>query len=173
MRVRKTITEVKMKYFHIEGKIDRELLNKFLLFCNENGNEAWTIVINSVGGMSTVANCILYVINSRFKKCNLICLDAYSAAFYILYNAKCKKTIVKTAKGMYHLAAAEMYMSSNIKPSYTEDECIIKNWEQDKTDLGFAKKFMTPSEFKKFKQGSDIYFTFKRMCEIFPDAEII
>jgi hypothetical protein len=63
---------------------------------------------------------------------------------------------------------------SNGQPTYSEDENIIKNWkERVKDEVEFVEKFMTPLELKKYKKGNDVYFTFKRMKEIFPDVEII
>lgn len=162
-----------MKYFHIDSKIDKELLNKFFDFCNLNGEEDWSIVLYTVGGWTVMAKNILHVINKRHERVTLICNEAYSAGFDILYNAKCKKVLCENAKGMVHMSAAEMYMQSNGRPSYSEDECIVKNWKQSKKDYLFVRKFLTKNEIKKFKKGKDIYFTFKRMKEIFPDAEII
>jgi ATP-dependent protease ClpP protease subunit len=163
-----------MKYFHIDSKIDKDLLNKFFEFCNNNPDDEWTISLWTVGGQSTMADNILYAINKRPEKVTLICQEAYSGGFHIFYHAKCKKCISKSSKGMTHVSSMEMRMNSMQKPVYTEDECVIKNWQQSKkNEMQFAKNLLTKKEFKKYKKGDEVYFTFKRMKEIFPDAEII
>jgi hypothetical protein len=75
---------------------------------------------------------------------------------------------------MMHYSSTNINTMSNGQPTYSEDENIIKNWkERVKDEVEFVEKFMTPSELKRYKRGNDVYFTFKRMKEIFPDVEII
>lgn len=163
-----------MKYFHIDSQIDKELLNKFLEFANNNIEENWTIVIYTVGGTNVFAKSILHIINQRKDKVSIICNEAYSAGFCILYGAKCKKYLTQDCRGMIHMRSADINMQPTGKPSYTEDRCLIKNWKHHKSeDYNWIKKFMTDKEIKRYKRGNDIFFTFKRMKEIFPDAEII
>ena len=66
-----------------------------------------------------------------------------------------------------------MYVSSGCKPLYLEDACVVKNWENSDELLDMVKEFLTKKELKKFKQGREVYFTAKRLKEIFPDAGII
>jgi ATP-dependent protease ClpP protease subunit len=162
-----------MKYFHLDGRIVEELLNRFLGFMNETPSEEITIIINSVGGKECVSKLILNIINENKERCTLISLGVYSAAFYIFYNAECKRKMTYGSPAMWHLSSADMRMMSNKKPSYTEDETQLKNWVDDKIEIEFAEKFMTPKELRDFKKGIDVYFTFKRIKEIFPDVEII
>jgi len=163
-----------MKYFHIDSKIDKELLNKFLDFCNSNGEDEWTIIIYTVGGWVCMGKTILRIINLRKDKVTLILHEAYSSGFYIFYEAKCKKVMCSNGKGMIHIASAEMSVDADCNPRYSEDACIIKNWKQSKKeDDNWAKSFLTNKEFKKYKKGVEVYFTSKRMKQIFPDAEII
>lgn len=161
-----------MKYFHIEGTINEDLLNRFLQFCNDYENEDWTFVINSRGGKNNCTRVIIHTINERSSNCRVISMGAYSAAFDILYFTRCKKLITQRSLAMIHRGSAEMSVMSNNKPSYPEDESIVKNWKHD-YDIEFASKILTASELKKFKKGDDIFFSFERIIEIFPDAEII
>lgn len=163
-----------MKYFHIDSRIDKEMYSKFLEFANANGEEEWTIILYTVGGFNVIAKNILFIINNRVAATTLICNEAYSAGFSLFYEAKCKKVMCHNSKGMTHLAAAEMFMQSNGKPSYSEDECIVKNWKQSKKkDKEWVKIFLTKKEYKNYKNGKDVYFNFNRMKEIFPEAEVI
>lgn len=163
-----------MKYFHIDSEINKELLNRFLEFANNNENEDWTINIYTSGGATVMAKSILYIINQRKDRVTLFCCEAYSAGFELFYDAKCRKVIVQKGKGMIHMNSSDISIQSNGKPSYSEGACIIKNWEQDKKeDRSWIKQILTKKEYKRYKKGWDVYFTFKRMKEIFPNAEII
>lgn len=161
-----------MKYFHLNGIINEELLDKFIQFRNENEFEEWTIVLNSGGGKSNLTQVILYEINSR-PQTVLISTGIYSASFVIFYFAKCIKKITEGSIGMVHLRANDIRIQSHGKPEFSEDECIVKNHKETR-DIDYAvEAFMTKSEIRRYRKGGDIYFTFKRMKEIFPDAEII
>lgn len=163
-----------MKYFHIDSKIDKELFNKFLDFCNANGEDEWTIIIYTVGGWICMGKTILRIINLRKENVTLVLHEAYSSGFYIFYEAKCKKVMCSNGKGMFHKPSAEMLISVDSKPIYAEDKTIVKNWTQSKKeDNKWVKKFLTKKEFKDYKKGYDIYFTTKRMKKIFPEVEII
>jgi hypothetical protein len=163
-----------MKYFNIDGVLNEEMQRKFSDFANENKDEEWTITIYSTGGLKIVARFILSVINSRFERVTLISQESYSAAFTLFREAKCKKQIANLGKGMYHLGRVSMDIMANGKPVYFEDVSLLNNFREDtKNERKWVKKFMTKKEARKFKKGEDVYFTFKRMKEIFPDAEII
>lgn len=162
-----------MKYFHLDAEIDKDLMNRFYEFCNQYENDEWTISLFTAGGATAAGKTIIHIINQRPEKVTLICHEAYSSGFDILYNSNCKKILAETCKGMVHLSATQMWMQSNNKPCYREDECVIRNWEYSTSFLKMVKKFLTVPELKDFKEGEDVYFTFKRMKEIFPDAEII
>lgn len=163
-----------MKYFYIDARIDEKMLQKFFDFCNANPDDDWIITLWTNGGFSTASAQIISMINTRPDKVILVCHEAYSAGFDIFYRAKCKKIICATSKGMWHLATVSMTVDSRMKPVYTEDKTIVKNWKENKkSSIQFAEQFLTKKEFKRFKKGYDIYFTAKRMKEIFPDAIII
>lgn len=162
-----------MKYFHLHGELNNESLASFYNFLNQYETEDCTISIRSGGGMTCVAKSIINAINSRKETVTLICHEAYSGAFEIFYSSNCKKILAETCKGMYHLSAAKMWMIANKQPFEDEDKVIVKNWEESSCQSEFVKKFMTKKELSEFKKGNDVYFTFKRMKEIFPDAEII
>lgn len=161
-----------MKYFHLNGIIDEELFDKFIQFVNENENEEWTIVLNSGGGKSNLSQVILDVVN-RKKHVTLVSTGIYSASFVIFYFAKCEKKMTVGSIGMIHLRSNNIRMQSHGKPEYAEDICIMSNWKASSEIDSFVEEFMTKSELKEYRKGNDVYFNFKRMKEIFPDAEII
>ena len=162
-----------MKYFHLNGIINEELLEKFIEFRNENESEEWTIVSNSGGGKSNLAQVILYEINNRTIRTVLVSVGIYSASFVIFYFAKCEKKITEGSIGMIHLRANDISIQSHGKPQFSEDACVVKNHKETREIDSFVEEFMTKDEVKRYRKGDDVYFTFKRMKEIFPDAETI
>jgi ATP-dependent protease ClpP protease subunit len=163
-----------MKYFHLSGEINEKSLDDFLQFINENEIRELVIVLNSVGGKKNLTHVLLDIINLNYNSITLISCGCYSASFLLFYKAKCKKKMTEGCVGMMHYSSTNINTMSNGQPTYSEDENIIKNWkERVKDEVEFVEKFMTPLELKKYKKGNDVYFTFKRMKEIFPDVEII
>ena len=167
------LNDEKMKYFHLEGEINDELLTKFYEFCNSYEDNDWTISICSGGGFTTIGKTIVHLINQRPKRVTLICQEAYSSAFEIFYRSKCKRILTGFCKGMFHLNSAKMYMQSNLKPEFIEDRCIMQNWKDSNTNTEMAEEFLTTKELIKFKKGQDIYFSLERMKKIFMFAEVI
>jgi len=161
-----------MKYFQLEGTINEELVTRFMDFCNNNLSDDCTIVINSGGGKSTLAKVVLDIINSNADKITLISAGVYSAALYIFFFAKCKKKIVYGSLGMHHKEyLKDMYITSDGKPKYYDDICQVKNLKTLRDNFLF--KFMSKKEKSIYAKSDDVYFTFKRMTEIFPNVEII
>lgn len=161
-----------MKYFNLEGEIKEDLFNKFTCFFNDNPTGDITIFINSCGGKSNIAVLILSIINSNSDRIHLVSAGCYSAAFEIFYLAKCEKSIVYATIGMYHKAYLEniaISVTNNIR--YLSDKCNVDNFNsyQDK----FAYTFLKKKELKDYNLGDDVYFTFKRMLEIFPNIKVI
>lgn len=159
-----------MKYFTIM-KITHDHFNEFVKFTNDHPDENWGIVLDSVGGQSALMKIIVEIINSRPDKVKIYCNNAYSAAFEILWNVKCDIYFSDFTKGCVHLPKAEMFIMSNNKPAYYEDECIVKGWKENGDDVSHYKKFLTKKEWKKIKKGDDIFFTYKRMRKIFPNSK--
>lgn len=162
-----------MKYFFIDGKMDGELLQRFISFVNDNQAESWTIILNTAGGKTDVGETVLFIINENKEKCTLIAHNIYSAGFNLFYNAKCSKYLTPSSKGMYHMATAELWMRPDGKASYYEDRCITKNMKAgNEIDKEFIKGFMTEREQTKFNKGDDVFFTYDRLREIFPGTRL-
>lgn len=162
-----------MKYFALTTSLDDDSLGRFIDFFNQNKTEPCTIVIHCAGG-GTYQQLAMSRMISQIEDCTLFLSAAYSSAFYLAYTAKCKKILSYTSKGMWHLGRADVSLSIANKPYYHEDVVVIKNFEGEKRlSHSFAKKVMTAAEYKKYLDGQDIYFDFKRMKQIFPDAEVM
>lgn len=162
-----------MKYFPMTERIDKEMLQKFISFYNENFSEPCSIILNTVGGHTIESEVIIHMIN-KMPDVTLVIQYVYSAGLEIAMNVKCKKILSKVARGMWHLGRVEMSINLKNKPYWTEDECIVRNLPiEKKSAFALAKKIMTAKEYAAFKKDQDVYFDFKRMKQIFPDAEVM
>lgn len=164
-----------MKYYLLEERINEASLEKFLSFMNNvQYGDRITIILDSAGGKNNLARIILDIINVNKNSVTLISCGIYSACFFIFYNAKCKRKMTQGSVGMVHQGSAEVTLNGNRKPTFKEDENVIENWKEESvTDLGFVSQFLNKKEIQSFKKGDDVYFTFKRMREIFTNVEII
>ena len=161
-----------MKYFQLEGIINESLVTRFMDFCNNNISEECTIVINSSGGKSTLATLVLDIINTHAEKITLISAGVYSAGFYIFFFAKCRRKIIYGSIGMHHREyLKDIYINEKGKPKYQEDICQIENLKCVRNN--FLEKAMTKKEKFLYNSDDDVYFTFNRMKELFPNVEII
>lgn len=162
-----------MKYFAITDSINAELLDRFIRFFNDHQEEPCTLVIQSRGGFTYVSETIVHMIN-QMADCTLIIHAAYSAAFEIAFQVKCKKVISKFSRGMVHMGRLEASIGVDHKPYYDEDINHTKNFSIEKR-IGdnVARKIMNAAELKKWKKREEVWFDFKRMKQIFPDASIL
>lgn len=162
-----------MKYFSMTDGINCEMLGKFIKFFNDYSQEPCSIVINSRGGSSYVSETIVHMI-SEMTDCTLIIHGVYSAAFEIAIEAKCKKLLSKFPKGMMHIGRLDVNVALDGKPYYDEDANHFKNFPVErKLMYKLAKRILTKPELIKYNKREEVWFDFKRMKEILPDAKII
>lgn len=159
-----------MRYFPMIGSIDQAMLDRFTDFYNSNVDEKICIVLNTTGGGYFQAEAIIEMIN-KHGDASLLIQAAYSAGMIIALSANCYKTLSTSCRGMWHYGTWELTHDDKGKPAYNETECIIKNMPFHKhQSKARAKQIMTPKEYGKFLKDRDIFFEFKRMKQIFPDA---
>lgn len=162
-----------MKYFLMSGRIDTEMLEKFIPFYNENKEYPCRIILNTRGGDSLISETIIFMIN-EMEDVGIIIQAVYSAGLQIAVMTKCEKILSSISRGMWHYGRTEISMSVKSVPYYHEDECTMRNLpiERKQAD-SLARKIMTKKELKDFKADKDVYFDFGRMRQIFPTAKII
>lgn len=162
-----------MKYFTMTGSLNDEMLHKFVAFFNEHRDEPCTIIFNSRGGFTSVAETMGLMIG-QMTDVTLLIHGVYSAAFELCYKVKCKKILSKYATGMWHLGRLEGTIGIDSKFYYDEELNNERNFPLEKR-LGekMAKTVMTPVEFKKYKKREEVWFDAKRMRDIFPDAKVL
>lgn len=162
-----------MRYFTMTGQLNDDTLQRFVAFFNEHHSDPCTLIINSRGGFTSVAETIKTMID-QMADCTLMIHGIYSAAFELCYNAKCKKILSKYATGMWHLGRLEGTIGIDSKFYYDEELNNEKSFPLEKR-LGekMAKAVMTAAEFKKYKKREEVWFDTKRMRQIFPDAKVL
>lgn len=163
-----------MKYFTMASPFNDDLLEKFISFFNSYSLEPCIIILHTRGGSTYIAETFSLMV-SQMADVTIVIHAAYSSGFDFAYKAKCKKILSSTARGMYHLGRIDISFGIDSKPYYDEDANHAKNFPVEmKISNGIAKKVMTKDEYQRFKiKREEIWFDFKRMKEIFPDAKIL
>lgn len=155
------------------GSIDQAMLEKLIDFYNHNEDQEICIVLNTQGGSFFYSETIIEILN-RHNNTSIIIQGAYSAGMKICLDTTCKKILSKSARGMWHFGRWDINFTDQLKPYYDEDKCIIKNMPiHNKFSKAVSKKIMTATEYKEFEKGNDVYFDFKRMKQIFPNAKTL
>lgn len=153
---------------HINGKVNDEMLDKFIDAYNQNADE-YIIYFNSTGGFYEKGKCIIDLINKNASKTKLIAyFNISSSAFEIFFRAKCEREILNCAIGMYHLGTLEFDYNVNGKLAYhcgvAQRKDMIENTYPE--TIAFCKQLgFTQSELRKFNKGEDVYFLSSRLQE--------
>ena len=156
-----------MTYFYFADGIHFDKVQPLINFINTTPGDL-TIYINSGGGDTAVAEVLLDIFTENKDRITLVASVIYSAAFWIFYAYIGKKRLNDGCTGMWHMEAKDVSMRLDWKPNYTEGD----HWKRElkdrlKGELKFANAILTKKEFKRYKRGLDVYFTYKRMKEIF------
>ena len=161
------------------GDITDENIHPLLECINDSNQQTkFVIGITSEGGDSYSGRFLLNVLNdpSNVKRITLVCVEkCYSIAFDIFYKFKGKKQIMLGSSGMLHYDSTSLQICHKdlIKhdpelPCSLEQLKVLRD-ETIKSTLEFAKDY----EISELQRGSDIYFTYSRMLEIFKDIEVV
>jgi hypothetical protein len=163
-----------MKYFIFSGCISDETVKPLLDFIGENEGPL-RVSLNSGGGCASLAWFLSAALNENKDRLTLTAnCGIYSAAFEIFHRFQGPKELTFGCRGAYHLSRQEITMLSTGEPLSGEAETQLTGTALDaERELNFAADFMTGAEFDKMKRGEDVFFNFKRMREIFPQAKVI
>jgi len=163
-------------YFHFDKEFKGwESILELVTFVQDNRGKNMLISIDCNGGHVTISQFLTRVLNENRDKITLLLnMEAYSAAFKLFYMFKGHRMLSKGSVGMWHEAGSYIRVSTGGKINKDSDRNFYESQKQpDIDDEEFAKSFMTPSEFKKYRKGENVYFSFERMKQIFPDAVIV
>lgn len=162
------------KYHIISGGIDSHSISDLAGFLNNNDGEL-AISLNSTGGDGDLAVLAVKMLNENSDRIELIMTTGcYSAAFKIFAKFKGKRSLVVGATGMFHYSFRQSSIDERKKIVFLEERALAESSKQAmQSTEEFASLIMNDTEFAKFKKGKSVYFTFNRMKELFPDAEIL
>jgi hypothetical protein len=149
---------------NIDGEIDQPILDKLVQFYNQDSDE-FQIYFSSNGGITSVAEAIIDLINKNGAKTTLIAYnEILSSAFSIFFKSNCKKTILDETIGMYHQATQQLFHNerglSTPKDQFLRDQLTLDRKKSLKfiNDLDFNNK-----EKKLYNLGQDVWFNTTRL----------
>lgn len=151
---------------HIKGKVDDEMLEKFIEMYNTESNN-YLVYFTSTGGSADTANVIVDLINRYAEKTTIIGYrELLSAGFYIFFVSKCKKELDIETLGMWHQGITDISLNDRGTIAYTNHKAVQKlnktigypKCVELATKLGF-----NDLEMKEFKKGEDVYFLSDRL----------
>lgn len=154
----------------IIAKIDTDSYDSLAKFLSETEWEKWVILDSQWW-----ATCYWILMSRQLElykeTTTLVCSTwAYSAAFKIFHDYTWKKLMCYWSRWMRHQGHQSIEINDNWMPTYQEDKVILKN---NKECIHWPFERMSDKEKKEFNKWRDVYFTFKRMKEIFPDVNIL
>lgn len=157
-----------MRIGSFEGEINEELAKEIAAFLS--GDDEVIIYLNSTGGRVASAEIIIDMINRNKDRITLIGISILgSSAFRLFHKAQCKKELHPHCTGFWHQSTVKIDINQNGKPDGAWD----KHWEKlnkvlKKETLQMSKEMgLSKKERKKIKKGYDIYFSAKRMKQLF------
>lgn len=159
-----------MNIININETLSGAVLDKLIKFYNKRHNDAdCTIYISTSGGCTLATEAIIDLIN-RYKSITTIIAygKLFSSGFDVFFRTSCKKILLPSSVGMYHLSSLELTYNENGKPNYKSDVQDLKYIKAQKertmsvaTSLNFTEK-----ESKKLSKGKDVYFQYNRLKEL-------
>ena len=151
---------------HINGKVNDEMLEKFIQMYNAESSE-YIVYFSSSGGSTDTATAIIDLINRHSEKTTLICYwQILSAGFKIFYESVCNREITNNSIGMWHFGESDLTIDDRGKMPYIQDVLILK---RNKTigynnTLGLALKLgFNDAEIRRLKKGKDVYLLADRL----------
>ena len=161
-------------YFYQTMGFDGEGVQMLINFINQNEGRL-LVGIQSSGGRSGISQMVLKILNDNAERITLCAVSGvYSAAFEVFKGFQGQKAMTDNTLGMAHYGKNDFNLHTNGRPVYFEDEAVLlQNKKAAPKEVAKAESYMTPSELRRFKKGDEVYFSFDRMKELFPNAEII
>jgi hypothetical protein len=152
------------------NKIDLESYQKVNDFICSNEWNIW-VIINSRWWETWYWQLIVWMLNMNAHRITLILSSwCYSSAFTIFHDYKWKRIMMYWSMWMWHQAYQTISINESWTTTYQGEWYIVKN---NKETFTKPYEWMTKKEKRDYMKWKDVYFTFSRMQEIFPDVEIV
>lgn len=166
-------------YKQLNDDITEESIYPIVEAINDSNLQTKFVVgITSEGGSSYSGRFLLNVLNnpSNVKRITLVCIDkCYSIAFDVFYKFKGKKQIMLGSRGMLHYDSMPLQMCHDgLLKQDPELQCGLEQLQVLRHEtLTIVNTFLNKKEIEDLTKGTDVFFSYSRMLEIFPDAEIV
>ncbi len=150
-----------MKRYIFNGHIDKESVEKFILFVDTNPGENIMIYLTSAGGEEAGMIVMLDIINHEPERFEIYAIERiFSCAFELFFRAKCKRRLAPATLGMLHMSTCEMKMMANGEPSYDADKAMLKADRFRNADLTAlcAEIGISEKDYQEIMKGEDVYF---------------
>lgn len=157
-----------MRIGSFEGEINEELVKEIASFLN--GEDQVIMYLYSLGGKVPSAEIIIDMINRNKERVHLIGIGILgSSAFRIFHKVQCKKELHPSCTGFWHQSTVKIDVNQNGKPDTNWDQHWYKvNRKAKKDTFDISKELnLNKKEMKRLKKGYDIYFSAKRMKQLF------
>lgn len=163
-----------MKYLYIDGLINTENTSIICNFLNDNDGEI-TIGLRTNGGESPLATFLIEILNQNKDRIKLIAINiCFSSGMSIFNQFKGKRALVSGTIGMYHYGYIAIDINETLKPDGVGEKAKMKDLKGTRIEREKeAKQIFNKKELKKFYKQQDVYLSFERMKQVFPNAEII
>lgn len=159
-----------MNYITIVGEFTEEILKKFIDdYSKVVNNGHITIYLSSHGGLTSVYNIILDIINQNSENITLIATDEIqSAAFMLFFFAKCNKYILEGTIGMAHYTWTVMSINETGKPTSESEKFLLKELKGNRSIVidKYKEIGLNTAELKKIESGKDCFFSYKRLLQL-------
>lgn len=160
-----------MNTLYIDGVLSVDMLKTVASFITYVGPK--TLYMSLDGGSIGLARTLLDMINHT-DDLTIVGTDRlYSAGLYVYTYCERPKRLVDGTRGMWHQGVYEVEINTDGKPTYISDKFNLSIHTRHHNDiiLALAKKLsFTDREVKHIEKGKDVYFSYERMKEMFPDV---
>jgi len=161
-----------MKNYFFSGQINSGSVTKLIEWIGEN--KSGTIYFCSEGGTDQGAIPLIHALNQRSRDFKLVGHDEIASnGFVVFFSFQGHKEILAGTTGHMHLGFRSVLMNSRGKYKDESEEFYHENLkEQTPNEYSWVREIgLSQNEFKKYKSGKDVYFTYERMLELLKNSK--
>lgn len=156
---------------NLYGPVDDMMVSRLIEGLNNKEDSIHYIYLKTEGGDLACQDAIVHLLSENADRCILIGYGyLFSAGFNIFFKSECPKALLPDTIGMAHFAASFLRITETGKPNMSgPDAFYLKNLKITKTTtMKFFKSLaFTQQELKEVSDGKEVWFTTKRMNELF------
>ena len=155
-------------------KFEEEHYQSFIDAVNSDA-EHITIYIRSNGGLTTICDFMVDIINSQPERFKIVAGSYIGSSAFIFYlKCNCSKKILPKTIAMIHQTSLSIDINEYGKPNNRYDKCmdLQQNLYVEESMSLIESLGLTEKEKKEYIKGEDIYFTYNRLLEVVKNYEL-